>query len=236
MSPQITAAHVRDWEELSQLDPLFAILTEKEKQFGKWDPKEFFASGQAEIDALMKSCGIPAGDHGRALDFGCGVGRLSNALRLYFGDVWGVDVSSGMVELARRYVTSCSFVVNQSDNLSQFGNDSFDFIYSNIVLQHQPSKEIARSYIREFVRLLKPEGMAVFQMPYKLSLRHALQPKRRLYSYLRKLGLPTDFVYRRLHLNPIRTISLSQAKSRKQCRNVAGGLCGAIPTSSIITA
>jgi SAM-dependent methyltransferase len=191
------------------MDPLFAILTEKEKQFGKWDREEFFASGRAEIDSLMRSCGFRAGDNGRALDFGCGVGRLSRALRSYFGEVYGVDISEEMVGLAKQFAPSCGFVVNETDNLEIFRDDFFDFIYSNIVLQHQPTKEVARCYIREFVRLLKPAGMAVFQIPYKLTLRYALQPKRRLYSFLRTCGLSADFIYNWLRLNPIRTISLS---------------------------
>jgi SAM-dependent methyltransferase len=40
----------------------------------------------------------------------------------------------------------------------------FDFIVSNIVLKHVPP-EIACSYIREFLRVLAPEGIAVFQLP-----------------------------------------------------------------------
>lgn len=105
--------HQQQWEELAQLDPLFAILTEKEKQYGKWDEEEFFASGRAEIDRLMASCGFQAGDNGRALDFGCGVGRLSRTLRAYFGEVYGLDISQEMVELARRFTPSCTFLLNE---------------------------------------------------------------------------------------------------------------------------
>lgn len=203
--------HQQQWDELAQLDPLFAILTEKEKQYGKWDPEEFFASGRVEIARLMASCGFQAGDNGRALDFGCGVGRLSRTLRAYFGEVYGVDISEEMVELAQRFTPSCTFLLNEAAHLGAFPDDSFDFIYSNIVLQHQPSKEVARGYIREFVRVLKPAGRAVFQIPYKLTLRYALQPKRRLYALCRSFGLPADLIYRRLRLNPIRTICLSPA-------------------------
>ena len=202
-------AHRREWEELARLDPLFAILTEKKKQFGKWDREEFFETGRTEIDSLMRSCGFKSGDNGRALDFGCGVGRLSVALRSYFGEVYGVDISEEMVGLAKQFAPSCTFVVNESHDLKVFRDDFFDFIYSNIVLQHQPTKEAARCYIREFVRLMKPGGMAVFQIPYKLTLRYAVQPKRRLYSFLRSFGVSADFIYSRLRLNPIRTISLS---------------------------
>jgi SAM-dependent methyltransferase len=209
MSTLRMGTHRREWEELAQLDPLFAILTEAGKQFGKWDREEFFTSGRVEIDALMKSCGFDGSDNGRALDFGCGVGRLSRNLRAYFGEVFGVDISEEMVGMARQFTPSCTFLVNQTDNLGTFRDDFFDFIYSNIVLQHQPEKEVARCYIREFIRILKPAGIAVFQIPFKLTLRYALQPKRRLYSLFRSCGLPAGLIYNRLHLNPIRTICLA---------------------------
>jgi SAM-dependent methyltransferase len=200
---------LREWEELAHFDPLWAILVKKERQFGKWDLNEFFASGQREVDALMVSRGFSAGNNGRALDFGCGVGRLSAALCTYFGEVYGVDISQEMVRLAKEFTPSCSLFVNQADNLKLFQNDFFDFIYSNIVLQHQSTREIAKSYIREFVRVIKPGGLIVFQMPYKRTVRHALRPRSRLYSLLRAFAIPGDFLYTKLGLAPMRGISLS---------------------------
>jgi SAM-dependent methyltransferase len=195
-----------EWEDLAHLDPLWAILTEKSKQFGKWDREEFFATGQAEIDTLMRSCGLNSGDNGRALDFGCGVGRLSRALCSYFGEVHGVDISGEMVRLAGEYTPSCTFHVNPADDLKLFHNDFFDFIYSNIVLQHQSSKEIAKAYITEFLRVIKPKGLIIFQVPSRMTLRGAIQARRRLYSLLRMCGVPAHFIYRRFHLSPMRAI------------------------------
>jgi len=208
MSTSRVAAAQREWEDLAHLDPLWAILTVKEKQFGKWDRDEFFCSGQAEIDALMRSCGFSTGNNGRALDFGCGVGRLSRALRSYFGEVYGVDISEEMVRLAREFTPGCAFLLNQVDNLKLFQDNFFDFIYSNIVLQHQPSQEVAKAYIREFLRLVIPNGMIVFQIPYKVTLRYGLQPRRKLYALLRTCGLSAGFIYKKLHLGPMRTICL----------------------------
>jgi hypothetical protein len=74
------------------------------------------------------------------------------------------------------------------------------------VLQHQPSKEIAKAYVKEFIRVIKPEGQIVFQLPYRQSFRAALQPRRRVYSLLRMCGVPADFIYTKLHLNPMRGI------------------------------
>lgn len=198
----------REWEDLAQFDPLWAILVKKEKQFGKWDHEEFFTSGQTEIDAVMAFCGFRAGNNGRALDFGCGVGRLSRALHSYFGEVYGVDISQEMVRLAKEFTPSCSFFVNQTDNLKLFADDYFDFIYSNIVLQHQPTGEIAKSYIRDFVRVAKPGALTVFQMPYKRTLRHAMRLRSRIYSLLRAFGVPGDFLYSKLGLAPMRGICL----------------------------
>lgn len=203
------AAPQREWEDLARLDPLWGILSAPQKQFGKWDLAEFFASGGKEIDALMVSCGFHRGDNGSALDFGCGVGRLSKALVPYFGRVYGVDISEEMVRLARTYTPEATFFVNQSDNLKLFQDNVLDFIYSNIVLQHQPTGELAKAYIREFVRVVRPKGLVVFQMPYKLGLRHAAQPRRRLYVILRKVGISPGFIYNKLHLDPMRTISLT---------------------------
>jgi 2-polyprenyl-3-methyl-5-hydroxy-6-metoxy-1,4-benzoquinol methylase len=206
MSMSRVDAAKREWEDLAHLDPLWAILTEKKKQFGKWDREEFFATGQAEIDALMRSCGFSSGNNGRALDFGCGVGRLSRALHSYFGEVHGVDISGEMVRLAKQYTPSCNFHVNPADDLKLFQDDFFDFIYSNIVLQHQSSKEIAKAYITEFIRVIKPKGLIVFQMPGRVTLRGTIQARRRLYSLLRMCGVPADFIYKKLHLNPMRAL------------------------------
>jgi SAM-dependent methyltransferase len=219
-----TSVTQNEWEDLAHLDPLFAILTDKSKQFGKWSGEEFFASGQREIDILMRLCRMPPGDNGRALDFGCGVGRLSRALLSYFPEVYGVDISPRMVTLAKENAPSCTFVLNQNDNLKLFQSDFFDFVYSNIVLQHQPSKDIAKSYIAEFVRVTKPGGTIVFQMPYRLTLRRWLQPKRRFYSALKTLGISSEFLYNRLRLNPMRTISLSSEDIRATISVVGGRL------------
>lgn len=198
-----------EWEDLARLDPLWAVLSDNAMQFGRWDRAEFFASGQREIDALMRSCGLKQGNHGKVLDFGCGVGRLCRALLPYFGDVYGVDISEEMIRLAQEATPTATFVLNTAENLRIFEDNYFDFVYSNIVLQHQRTKEIARSYIREFVRVVRPGGTIVFQIPKKVSLRDALQPRRRIYSALKKMGISAEFLYKRLRLSPMRSISLS---------------------------
>ncbi len=154
-----------DWESLAKEDALHAILTDETKVRGKWNVSEFMATGIAEIDTVMQylaglGC-IPDWD-GAALDFGSGVGRLTQALGRYFASCVGVDISHGMVEKAEsiNQMTNCSYVTN-SDLCLPFRSEAFSFIYSNIVLQHIP-RRFAKKYLREFVRVLAPGGILVF--------------------------------------------------------------------------
>jgi 2-polyprenyl-3-methyl-5-hydroxy-6-metoxy-1,4-benzoquinol methylase len=97
---------------------------------------------------------------GSALDFGCGVGRLTQALADHFDEVWGVDIASSMIEGARRLDRSggrCRYLVNGRPRVVR--DASFGFILSLIVLQHL-EPEYIRSYLREFIRLLAPDDAA----------------------------------------------------------------------------
>lgn len=102
-----------------------------------------------------------------ALDFGCGVGRLTQALCEHFFSCQGVDIAPSMIEQANRlnqHGHRCRYAVNDADNLGQFDDRSFDFVYSNIVLQHiRPDYTI--NYIKEFARVLANDGVCVFQVP-----------------------------------------------------------------------
>ena len=72
-----------------------------------------------------------------------------------------------MLELGRRHNRKgerCRYVLNESAGLAQFADGSFDFIYSNITLQHCRPKWIA-AYLGEFVRLLAPAGLLLFHLP-----------------------------------------------------------------------
>ena len=102
----------------------------------------------------------------RALDFGCGVGRLSRPLAERFRECVALDISEGMVKLARELNEdrpNCRFLVNAAPDLGRLETESFDLVYSSLVLQHMPSVEVVEAYVSEFLRILRPEGLAVFQ-------------------------------------------------------------------------
>lgn len=196
------------WEEMAQLDPYWAILSDPTKKFGKWSIEEFYSTGEQEVSKLMelvRELGYP-GALDSALDFGCGLGRLTRALSKYFNKCTGVDISEEMIRRARGFNvsnTQCQFVVNNDDSLLQFESGSFDLIYTSIVLQHVPTKVAIKQYVTDFVRILKPGGILVMQVPSTIPLRRRLQIRPRLYDLLRSLRFSESFLYRQLALTPI---------------------------------
>ncbi len=214
--------HARDWEEMAALDPLWAILSSPEKRFGNWELKEFLRTGREEIAALMQSAqrfGLPAQKR-RAIDYGCGIGRLTEPLRTYFPECYGVDIAQGMLEKAAELSPECHF--RHAGDLSSFPSDYADLIYSSLVLQHQPDRNKAAALIADMVRVLARGGLLVFQLPIHMPWRNRLQFRRRAYRLLRGLGVPHSFLYERLKLNPIRMIALPE-KTVEQIVERAGG-------------
>jgi SAM-dependent methyltransferase len=156
----------RDWVRLGEEDPLWAVYVAADKRGGRWDPEQFLQTGRADVaESVAWLTELGAGPRwGRALDFGCGAGRLSQALAEHADEVVGVDVSPPMLEVARGLDDTgrCTFVLNESQDLGQFPAESFDLVYSELVLQHLPRAAID-GYLAEFVRVLRPGGVALLQ-------------------------------------------------------------------------
>ena len=141
-----------------------------------------------------------------ALDFGCGVGRLTRALSRHFKQCVGLDISEVMIERARqlnRAFPGCDFKVNSTAALAAIADRSMDLVYTRYVLQHVPDRAAIRSYIADFMRILKPGGLLCFQLPCHVPLVNRLRPKKRLYTLLACLGIGKRFIYEKLHLFPI---------------------------------
>jgi SAM-dependent methyltransferase len=211
--------HKRDWEEMAAVDPFWAVLTDPRQRHGGWPTQAFFETGTGEIANIMQiaeTLGY-SGIRKSALDFGCGLGRTTRALAQFVEECVGVDISERMVVQAQKLNVdchNCTFLVSTEANLRHFESSRFDFVYCNLVLQHQPNRNLAVGYIGEFLRVLRPGGMLVFQMPSFIPWRHRLQIRRRLYRALRRLGVDEKFLYQSAQLFPMRMISLPERDVR----------------------
>ena len=160
---------VRHWRRLGDRDPLWAVYVAPDTKDGQWQVSEFLRTGRDEVSRVLDGLPrMPAGQQ-TALDFGCGVGRLSQALAERFDRVIGIDVSASMleraVELAQDAPTRdrLEFVLNERADLAVIGSGTVDLVYSSLVLQHLP-KPLAAGYLREFIRVLRPGGLVVVQV------------------------------------------------------------------------
>jgi SAM-dependent methyltransferase len=207
-------AERRAWEDWAHVDPLWAILTAPDARGGRWDEAAFFESGRVLVEALLDDARRLGRPETRrvAVDFGCGVGRLTRALAPHFETTYGLDIAPTMIEEAVRFdggVPKCVFVVHQDDDLRRFDDGSVDFVSCLLVLQHLPSRLAIETYLREFVRVLSPGGVAVFQLPTHVpvaplaeTLRGRLAVRQRVTRLLRAAGMSRRFLYDRLRWRP----------------------------------
>ena len=156
------------WDEHAASDPLWAVLSFPDKRGGRWSLHEFMKTGEREIALLfhkLEELGLaPAG---RSLDFGCGVGRLTQALARRCSAARGADISAVMIELARRlnrYPDRVDYICTAHSGIDSLEPRSFGLIHTNIVLQHV-EPELAVRYLHDFFRLLAPKGLLIFQLP-----------------------------------------------------------------------
>ena len=213
--PELTEEK-RNWEDFAAQDPFWAVLSQPDRKYGRWDREAFYQTGEEQIAEVMDHAAqfeLPQ-NREAALDFGSGVGRLTRALAARFDRAVGVDISQTMVDNATRFnedVPNVSFQVNARPDLRVFDDASFDLVNTRIVLQHLPDRAMILGYVAEFLRVLRPGGLLVFQLPSALPFPLRLQPRRNVYLALRRLGLRPRFLYWRLGLHPNRMVAIPKA-------------------------
>lgn len=188
----------KNWEGLAQKDALWSICTHPDKTGNRWNTADFFATGEKEISTIFQLLSDNQIDVSKdhALDFGCGVGRISRALSSRFAQVTGIDVSPTMIQKAQDMhaggFAHIHFKVNDTYHLQQFEDSTFDFVFTTIVLQHISYPE-QLDYLKEFLRVLKAGGLLVFQVPTRdirqLSFMTKLKSQLRLRERLALLGI-----------------------------------------------
>ena len=131
------------------------------------DDVQFFATATEVINRLEWVLSrVPLAERGnwRALEVGCGPGRLMRPMSRHFVEIHGVDVSDEMIALSKEKladIPNARTYVTDGSTLPMFDDESFEFVYSYAVFQHIPAREVIVSYLREIHRVMKTGGLAV---------------------------------------------------------------------------
>lgn len=163
----------RHWEAWGREDPYFGVLAEERFGRERLDAHrtEFFTSGEQQIVGVLGRYEREFGPlpRDRALDHGCGVGRLALPLSQAFSEVVAVDVSPSMLAEAEsnaseRGLTNLRFEL-ADDQLSR-AHRQFDFVNSFIVLQHIPVRR-GLPILRRLIEKVRPGGGFQIQFSFR---------------------------------------------------------------------
>lgn len=97
----------------------------------------------------------------RALDFGCGAGRSTRFLQRLGFATTGIDISSSMIELARRADPAGRYLLVPDGDLSALRDERFDAILSAFAFDNIPGREHRRRTLAALRDALDREGRIV---------------------------------------------------------------------------
>lgn len=155
-----TGDMAQDWDSRARRNARWYIY---------WDAwkteEEFDAAGEVDVqDVVLKGLLVEAG--ARALEIGCGIGRLVKPMSRRVAEIHGVDISVEMVDQGRERLKGLDNVHLQAcdGTLSAYPAESFDLCYSIAVFRHLPDKRFVLTYLAEAARVLKSGGILRFEV------------------------------------------------------------------------
>ena len=120
---------------------------------------DFLAGWDENFYAKYADTLKPAVPGGRVLDVGCGVGQVVGRLMQAGYEAYGVDVSEPSIAKARQYTDRCQ---TYDGSRLPFPDNHFDSAGALNVLEHVDEAE---SFIREIVRVVRPQGKVLISSP-----------------------------------------------------------------------
>lgn len=165
--------YIRVWDDGAERDAAFITLGIEVLL------KDFYG------DLLDAPPPFPVKENDRILDLGCGWGRVLKPVLERKGLAVGFDLSMNMLELARKHIEKNGYspeLVRGDGTILPFRDNSFNMIYSLLVLQHL-SKENGRRVFNEIARVLKPGGIAFIRIPGRFA------PENLLFSFLQFISI-----------------------------------------------
>ncbi len=97
----------------------------------------------------------------KALDFGCGAGRSTRFVRQLGYEVTGVDISSDMIQQARKLDPPGSYHLMKNGDFSIFEQNSFDLITSIFTFDNIPDADNRLQIMKGLANLIHEKGTII---------------------------------------------------------------------------
>jgi len=158
------------WNDLARKNPRYFMNT-KTKSGESVDEFEIRETGQIDYERYVAKDDLlceKLGDFNdkKALDIGCGIGRMTEFFAKDFNKVYGVDISERLIESAKKRLSQFSNVRLSVNNGADYPceNNFFNFVLSYLVFQYVPILEAIEQNLKEIHRVLVPGGIAKIQL------------------------------------------------------------------------
>jgi SAM-dependent methyltransferase len=205
------ASDRRRWTKLGRKQPYWASFADpayRADRISDQAIEAFFQSGERETDAIFDAIRHDVGEDfhpARALDFGCGVGRLTLPLARESRHVLAVDVSDSMLEEVEENCGEQGLVNVEFMHAREFNAPSmrrrFDFVLSYAVFQHMKPRLGYRA-TRHILGMLTAGGVGALHYTYGRKagpVRRVMHRARRLVP---PLNVAANILQRRSLLEP----------------------------------
>lgn len=134
-----------DWDRRAREDARWHIASDVAND------QEFATTGRRDVDVALGPLDDAWLRDARALEIGCGTGRMTEFLLRRVRTLDAIDVSSEMIERAKARLgdrPNLRLLATSGQDLAPFADGSFELVLSYVVLQHIPN-DICRVYFRE---------------------------------------------------------------------------------------
>jgi cyclopropane fatty-acyl-phospholipid synthase-like methyltransferase len=150
----------RAWDGFARTAPREVTAT-----FDAGDWETYWASGERDLRVVLSvvtKAGLDARE--RAVEIGCGMGRITRVLAVDYAEVVGLDISSEMVARARQMSQppNVSYALVNADMTLPVDTQTVDLVMAWTVFRHV-SEDVFVRYAAEAHRVLRPGGVLAFE-------------------------------------------------------------------------
>lgn len=178
------------WEKKAKENPYWYVSS-----FGPYADRaldDFWASGERIWEELKRTLGYVASPHHTIVEVGCGIGRLTRVIGPEVGVVHAFDISQEMLRQAEPNAPpNAQLHLTVGDTLNPFPDAGADLVLAYCVFQHLPSETVLATYLREMVRVARPEALVAFTTAprdWRSRLLPAARLKALMTSFLQRSG------------------------------------------------